>query len=264
MINQRRVEIPNSDGGIIINFTKQKWLEALGKPSYNVPRGTTKFIRTFSHEEFDAELYIQENGCGKHQRVMMVFPKELKDKAPAIAVPFYFPEAMLGFDPATNEVLEPYKDIEMMLHLARRGYITACADAYHLTYIESTKNKRDFTRWQDAADELRRDHPNYSGMGKLFDDTELLLDMLYNDERVDNSRIGIAGHSLGGKMAFYTGCLDDRICAILASDFGIGWDQTNWREDWYWSNIVDNLIAKGMDHTELKLKNQLKTLLLMI
>lgn len=230
---------------------KQKWIDALGKPSDEAPRGKTTLLRTFSHEEFDAELYIQENGFGKHQRVMMVFPKELKEKVPAVAVPYYFPEGMLGFDPETNEQLAPYKDIEIMLHLVRRGYIAASADSFHLTYIESDKDRRDFSRWQDAADELRRDNPNYTGMGKLFDDTELLVDMLYNDERVDNSRIGIAGHSLGGKMAFYTGCLDERICAILASDFGIGWDQTNWRDDWYWSNAVDELIAKGFDHTEL-------------
>ena len=230
---------------------KKKWLDALGNPSCNRSSGNTKLIDKFSHKEFDAELYIQETNCGKNQRVMIVLPKNLKEKAPAIAVPFYFPEAMLGFDPATDQVLEAYKDIEMMLHLVRRGYVTVCADSYHLTYIDSNKNRNDFTRWQDAANQLLRDNPNYSGMGKLFDDTELLVDILYNDTRVDNTKIGIAGHSLGGKMAFYTGCLDDRICAILASDFGIGWDQTNWRDIWYWANQVDKLIANGMDHSAL-------------
>jgi hypothetical protein len=41
------------------------------------------------------------------------------------------------------------------------------------------------------------------------------------------------GHSLGGKMAFYTGALDERIKAIVASDFGIGWRFTNWDDPWY-------------------------------
>lgn len=234
-----------------MNKIKQKWIDALGKPSYDAPSTKAALVCTFSHAEFDAELYIQENGYGNHQRVMMVFPKELKEKAPAVAVPFYFPEAMLGFDPESNEMLDSYRDIEMMLHLVRRGYIVASADSYHLTYIESNKDRSDFTRWQDAANKLMQDNPNYTGMGKLFDDTELLVDMLYNDERVDNDRIGIAGHSLGGKMAFYTGCLDDRICAILASDFGIGWNQTNWRDNWYFGNKVEELIANGMDHTQL-------------
>lgn len=234
-----------------MNSTKQKWLDMLGVPPKSENYGRLELIRTFSHEEFDAELYRQENGEGKFQRVMMLFPKNLTSTAPAAAVPFYFPEAMLGFNPETSEMLDKYKDIEMMLHLVRRGYIVASADSYHLTYIESEKDIEDFSRWQDAADALLKDHPDFTGMGKLYYDTELLIDALYSDARVDKSRIGIAGHSLGGKMAFYAGCLDDRISAILASDFGIGWNQTNWCDDWYWSSRVESFTKEGPDHAEL-------------
>ena len=234
-----------------MNSLKQKWLDMLGTPPKSENYGKSELIRKLSHKEFDAEIYRQENGEGKAQRVMMLFPKELDAPAPAAAVPFYFPEAMLGFNPETDEMLDKYKDIEMMLHLVRRGYIVASADSYHLTYIESEKDIEDFSRWQDAADALLKDYPDFTGMGKLFYDTELLVDLIYKDARVDKSRIGIAGHSLGGKMAFYTGCLDDRISAILASDFGIGWKQTNWHNDWYWSKRVDNFIKEGFDHSEL-------------
>ncbi len=234
-----------------MNSTKQKWLDMLGVPPKSKNYGKLELIKTISHKEFNAEIYRQENGEGKYQRVMVVLPKELKAPAPAAAVPFYFPEAMLGFNPETDEMLDKYKDIEMMLHLVRRGYIVASAEAYHLTYIDSEKDIEDFSRWQDAANALRADFPDFTGMGKLFYDTELLIDVLYNDSRVDKSRIGIAGHSLGGKMAFYAGCLDDRISAILASDFGIGWKQTNWNDDWYWSSRVETFIKEGPDHAEL-------------
>lgn len=234
-----------------MNSTKQKWLDTLGSFTKCSDYGKTTLISTFSYEEFDAELYHQINGDGKYQRTLMVLPKNISAKTPAIAVPFYFPDAMLGFDITTGEILESYKGIEMMLHLVRRGYIVASAESYHLTYINSSKNRSDFTRWQDAANALLKDMPNYTGMGKLFDDTKLLIDLLYNDTRVDNSRIGIAGHSLGGKMAFYSGCLDERICAILASDFGIGWHQSNWGDDWYWSQKLQQMITSGMDHIQL-------------
>lgn len=234
-----------------MNPIRQRWREALGIASDEAPRGELTLMTTFSHAEFDAELYRQDNGAGTYQRVMMVFPKQMKTPLPAVVVPFYFPEAMLGFDPANGEMLENYQGVEMMLHLVRRGYIAASADAYHLTYIESDKARGDFSRWQDAANALRKDHPQWSGIGKLVRDTMLLIDAVAADARVDASRIGIAGHSLGGKMAFYTGCLDDRIQAILASDFGIGWEQTNWRDDWYWGDAVDRLIEAGMDHADL-------------
>lgn len=230
---------------------KRKWLDALGAPSYNKICGRAELIRTFSTEDFDAEWYIQENGEGKNQRVLVLFPKNLVGRAPAVAVPFYFPEALLAYDHATGEELEYYRGLEMMLHLVRRGYVVASADAYHLSYVESDKDRGDFTRWKDAARALRTDHPNYSGVGKLVDDTRLMIDLLCADSRTDSSRIGIAGHSLGGKMAFYTGCLDERVKVILVSDFGIGWHQTNWNDDWYWGNDAARLEAEGFDHSEL-------------
>ena len=230
---------------------KQKWLDAMGSIPKSCNYGKATLINSFLFEDFHGEIYVQENGCGTNQRVIMLFPTEMQKPAPAIAVPFYFPEAMLGSDPISGETLDTSRGIEMMLHLTQRGYVTISAEAFHLTYIKSEKSRGDFTRWQDAADELKRDHPEYTGIGKLFYDTELLIDMLCADSRVDSARIGIAGHSLGGKMAFYTGCLDDRIGAILASDFGIGWNQTNWQDDWYWGGKLEHLISKDMDHAEL-------------
>ena len=234
-----------------MNILKEKWLGALGAPSYNKKYGEAVKVSAFSTDEFDAEWYSQENGESKHQRVLVLFPKNLTGRAPAVAIPFYFPEALLAFDHATLEELEYYKGLEMMLHLVRRGYIVASADAYHLNYIDSNRDRGDFMRWKDAASALRADHPNYSGVGKLVDDTTLMIDLLDKDQRVDSDKIGIAGHSLGGKMAFYTGCLDERIKVILASDFGIGWHQTNWKDEWYWGKDAARLEAEGFDHSEL-------------
>lgn len=230
---------------------RKKWSDALGQIERDADYGKTELIKKISFEEFDGEIYLQNNGGKRVQRTLVLFPKNLEGRAPAIAIPFYFPDALLALDLETGEELEYYKGLEMMLHLVRRGYIVASAEAYHLTYIDSDKDRGDFTRWQDAADALRQDHPNYSGVGKLVDDTKLLIDLLASDSRVDSEKIGIAGHSLGGKMAFYTGCLDDRVRVILASDFGIGWHQTNWHNDWYWGKDAKRLEAEGFDHSEL-------------
>ena len=234
-----------------MNALKKKWLDAIGAPETPTPRGEARLVSTFSLDGLVGEWYTQSTGDGRYQRVLMLLPKALAGKAPAVVVPFYFPEAMLGHDPAMGEELPRYRGLEMMRHLAERGYITVSADAYHLSYIDSEKERGDFSRWQDAADALRRAHPAYRGIGKLVDDTRLLVDLLAVDARVDSARIGIAGHSLGGKMAFYTGCLDDRISAILASDFGIGWHQTNWDADWYWGSALARLEAEGFEHSEL-------------
>ena len=231
--------------------SKEAWLRQIGSPGeYAFERSLTA-VRKFDCEDFDAELYLQANGPGTFQRTMMVFPKNFTGRIPAVVVPFYSPEKMLGFDPATGEILKNYTKISMMRDLARRGYASISADAYHLTYLKSDRDKEDFYRWGDAGNALLCDHPEWSGMGKLIADTELLTDVLCEDCRIDSARIGIAGHSLGGKMAFYAGCLDPRIKVILASDFGFCWNNSNWHEVWYWGRKLEKLKQLGMDHSSL-------------
>ena len=230
---------------------RQAWLDVLGVPAFGQEKSALTPLCIYEYPAYTLELYSQLLQDGTHQRVMIALPKNVTFPAPAVAVPFYYPEAMLGFDPATGETLAYFAGIEMMAHLAKRGYITACADAYHLTYPQSDKPRDDFTRWRDAASALYRDHPQWSGMGKLVSDTVRLIDALEAHASVDASRIAIAGHSLGGKMAFYTGCLDGRIRAILASDFGFGWEQSNWDDPWYWNGRVQALREQGFDHKAL-------------
>ena len=212
------------------------------------------------------ECYEQANGPKTSQRVMMALPEGASGRLPAVVVPFYFPEAMLGFNPvdgsncvtglvdhATN--LAYYASITYMSDLARRGYAAISADAYYLTYAKEGRPKSDWGKWGHAGRALTRDWPDWTGIGKLVFDTRLLVDMLVADDRVDASRIGILGHSLGGKMSFYTGCLDKRIKVIVASDFGIGWDQINWQDVWYWGGrtaSAGDASGGGRHHGEIR------------
>lgn len=234
-----------------MNDLMERWLDMLGQPADYGYEPFFELTKRVAHTEFDGELYRQANGPGTFHRVLMVFPKKLSGPVPAVVVPFYFPEAMLGFELDSGEALPFYAGIEMMLHLVRRGFAAISADAYHLTYRSSTRDRGDFLRWKEAASALLEDHPGWTGIGKLTADTRLLVDALCNDPRIDASHIGIAGHSLGGKMAFYAGCFDPRIKAILASDFGFGWEQSNWDECWYWGTKINELKAAGMDHSQL-------------
>jgi pimeloyl-ACP methyl ester carboxylesterase len=138
-----------------------------------------------------------------------------------------------------------------MYDLVKRGYITASAEAYYLTYTKKDEPLPSRGSWSSAGRSLVSDYPSWTGIGKLAFDTRLLTDFVSSHERVDADRIGIIGHSLGGKMAFYAGCLDPRIKVIVASDFGIGWDQTNWSDIWYWGDKLKELKRKGMDHSGL-------------
>jgi len=234
-----------------MNDLMERWLGMIGQPANYQYQSSFELTRRVTHAEFDGELFRQANGPGTFQRVLMVLPKTLSGLLPAVVVPFYFPEGMLGFELDTGEALPNFAGIEMMLHLVRRGFAAISADSYHLTYRASMRDRGDFLRWKEMGTALLQDHPGWTGIGKLTADTRLLVDALCNDPRIDARHIGIAGHSLGGKMAFYAGCLDPRIKAILASDFGFGWEQSNWDECWYWGDKIHELKAAGMDHSQL-------------
>ena len=235
-----------------------EWKEQIGTPDhYDFPR-ERKLVKRLSSEECECELYLQSNGIRPDgtvtfQRLVLAFPKQFEGTLPAVAVPFYYPEAALGFEIETGNILSQFANNTTMLDIVRHGYIAASADAYHLTYVEKElrDDSQDFARWEIASEALNAEHPEWSGIGKLVADTKLVIDALEEDPRVDADRIGIAGHSLGGKMAFYTGCLDERVKVILASDFGFCWEQTNWDAPWYWGNKLQTLKEIGLEHTSL-------------
>ncbi len=238
------------------------WGEYVDAPaSYAAFPRRVERVAAYRCHDFDVEEYRQANGPGTFQRVMLAVPRGASGLMPAVAAPFYFPEATLGFDPKTGGVESPlapartnltyYAEVAYLSDLARRGYMAASAEAYHLTYDPRNAPVDAWAKWGHAGRKLLRDHPSWTGIGKLTFDTRLLVDLLCADPRVDTNRIGIIGHSLGGKMAFYAGCLDPRIKVIVASDFGIGWDQTNWQDAWYWGEKLKEVRAKGMDHAGL-------------
>ena len=217
--------------------------------------------------DFDVEVYSQRNGPDTHQRVMMAVPRGLKGKAPCVIAPFYFPEAMLGFNPKDESLesdLAPegtnltfYAGISYMSDLTRRGYVTISADAYHLTYRNHVCSwwaavlGCSGSPWRRVGCALKEDWPQWTGVGKLTFDTRLLVDFAAADPRVDISRVGMIGHSLGGKMAFYAGMTDDRVKVVVASDFGLGWAQTNWGDCWYFGDKLAKMRAQGFSNVDL-------------
>jgi dienelactone hydrolase len=98
--------------------------------------------------------------------------------------------------------------------------------------------------------------------------------LLANLPEVDSTRIGIVGHSFGGKWAMFASCLFDKFACAVWSDPGIVFDNTkgniNYWEPWYlgyspkpWrergliteqnpaAGLYPKLIAEGYDLHEL-------------
>ena len=160
----------------------------MGHPAHALWEKAPQLVSVCERDAYSVETYLCRNGEGCKEKILLTIPKNCKG-APVAVIPFYFPEAMLGFDPESGDTVDGYGNIHMMHQLALRGFITVSAEAYHLTYLDTGKEKRDFSRWQDAADALLKDHPTWSGIGKLVYDTRRLIDFVADDPRADASRI---------------------------------------------------------------------------
>jgi pimeloyl-ACP methyl ester carboxylesterase len=123
--------------------------------------------------------------------------------------------------------------IQFGRHLVQQGYVVVCTEAFPFNTVPEPQKDEGFAWWQTAAEKLLRDNPNWTGIAKLAWDTRRATDLLLNQPDIDKDRVVVMGHSLGGKMAFYAGVLDERIKAIIGSDFGMGWSFTNWDAPWY-------------------------------
>ena len=234
-----------------------RWEQALGVPtqSSHLEVHQSEVLEVFVTPEFKGTVFRQRTGPESWQRILLMEPLRLKGKTSGVVVPFYDPDRMCGYDLKTKAKLGPERNTTFFgLHLVQQGYVVAAVEAYPfnlLTPAEQVASKGGMGVWRDAAAKLAKQHPQWTGMGKLTHDTRLAAEVLRGHEAVDSTRIAVMGHSLGGKMAFYAGCLDPRFKAVVASDFGIAWDSTNWGDAWYFGSKLKAIRADGLSHEQL-------------
>lgn len=214
---------------------KSQWQAVLGISSLNAYDPTPKIVRTFDHPTYQGTVFKQPTSPTTSQILLLMKPKHpLPTPHPGMVIPFYNPDRMVGLNMDTLEPLsEESPLIQFGRHLVEQGYEVICTEAFPYNTVPQPKKNAGFAWWQLGAEKLLLDNPNWTGMAKLAYDTSRALDLLLEQPNIDAHRVGVMGHSLGGKMSFYAGCLDDRFKLIIGSDFGMGWSFTNWDAPWY-------------------------------
>jgi hypothetical protein len=139
--------------------------------------------------------------------------------SPAVFVPFYEAETSVG----QKEKGQPL--LAFGYELAKRGFVTL-----------SVGSPRDdaWTPQVPRAGEGRRVLQPLSYLAYIAANGYQALASL---PEVDPARVGIVGHSYGGKWAMFGSCLYDKYAAAAWSDGGIVWDESrsnvNFWEPWY-------------------------------
>lgn len=197
---ERRVEI------------RSAWEEALGSWPPRLERPVLEVLSTERREGFTQQkvrlpLSAEVPGTG------YVLIPDGKGPFPAVLVVFYDPETSVGLRPD-----RPGRDFARQL--TRRGMVTLAlgtpgGDAWKPDLGTATCQPLSFHAYVAAnAWTVLAGHP-----------------------QVDARRIGVTGHSYGGKWALFAAALEDRFAAVAVSDPGVVFDETrpnvNYWEPWY-------------------------------
>ena len=247
------VELPDDPTPDEIESLRRRWGFWMNPPEGYVFKREYHLVKRYSYTHYDAELYLQRNGPDEWQwqRVVKVFPKKIDRPLPAVAIPYYYVEGMLGHElDDESAVLEKYVEVAQAAQLARRGYMAITCDLSHQNYVKYVvpKPRDHWHRFHDMAYKLADDWPMWNSHSHRVFVARLMLDLLGDDPRVDKSRIGMTGHSLGGQTCFHAGCMDPRVKAIMASDFAFNFDQSCWDILHYLAGKLSAIRADGLEN----------------
>ena len=249
-------ELPEDPTPDEIADLRRRWGFWLDAPESYAFKKEYKLVKKYSYQRYNAELYLQKNGPEdwQWQRVLKVFPKNITKPIPAVGIPFYYVEAMLGHElDDESSKLEHFVEIAQASQLAKRGYMAITCDLSHQNYVKYDKPpaRDSWWRFRDMSLKLADDYPMWNPHAHRVYVTQLMFDLLEDDSRVDKSRIGITGHSLGGQTCFYAGCLDPRVKAIMASDFAFNFSQSCWDVLHYWCGKLPTVRGGGLENYSL-------------
>jgi len=180
------------------------WPELVGKPKLEYLEKERRDNLTQHHVKIEV-------APGKLTDDAYLLVPDGKGPFPAVVVVFY--------DAATGVGRGKSPQRDFALQLARRGFVALSLGSSPETYYPDKKSCQ-LQPLSYHALEAAHCHS-----------------ILANLEQVDPRRIGIVGHSYGGKWAMFASCLYDKFACAVWSDGGIVFDEkrsnVNYWERWY-------------------------------
>ena len=235
---------------------KNRWHEMMGEWPPLIGNQQFEIIESEERENFIQHKVRFFWLPGEQTQGYLLIPKGEGEKAAVITL-FYEPETAVGMGNSTHR--------DFAYQLARRGFITLSIGT-----TETTRNKT-YSLYYPSIENAQVQPLSLLGYAAAN-----AWHVLANTENVDSTRIGVAGHSYGGKWAMFASCLFEKFACAVWSDPGIVFDDTkgsnvNYWEPWYlgyypppWTNtwrktgdldsargLYPRLIEEGYDLHEL-------------
>ncbi len=192
----------------------QYWLKTTGPWPEILEGGKCAVVKEERRENFTQQRVKLETAPGQTSEGWMLIP-DGDGPFPAVLVVFYEPETSVGLNADEKHRFRDYA-----LQLTRRGFVTLSigspgGDARNPALGEAVCQPLSFHAYVAAN----------------------CWHALANHPKVDRNRIGVVGHSYGGKWAMFAGALWEKFACVAVSDPGIVWDESrpnvNYWEPWY-------------------------------
>jgi dienelactone hydrolase len=163
----------------------------------------------------------------------LLIPDGSDERRPAVITVYYEPETLIGFGKEQRDFAPA---------LARRGFVTMA-----LGTREASAAKTYSIYWPslEAAEVQPLSMLAYAAANAW--------QVLAARPEVDARRIGIVGHSFGGKWAMFASCLYEKFACAAWSDPGIVFDErdsVNYWEPWYLGYHAPPWRTRGMPSVE--------------
>jgi hypothetical protein len=187
------------------------WNKIMGTWPALIDKPKIEYVSSTHRENFTQHKIRVEIAVGQMDDGYLLMP-DGTGPFPAVFVPFYDAETSIGLGKA------PLRDFAFQL--SKRGFVTLSIGS---PGGDARKPDLDGHVLQPLS------YLGYVGAN--------CYNALASLPAVDAKRVGVVGHSYGGKWAMFSSCLCDKYAAAAWSDAGIVWDEpranVNYWEPWY-------------------------------
>jgi hypothetical protein len=185
------------------------WLHELGAWPPLVEKPALRILESDSRADYTQHKVEVQTGPGDMREAGYLLVPPGAGPFPAVLIVFYEPETSIG--EGENKLLAFGRD------LALRGFVTLSIGGPNLPPTEEGATAQPLSLMAYVAANCHS--------------------ALAQRPEVDSERIGIMGHSYGGKWAMFASCLYDQFACAVWSDPGIVFDEdranVNYWEPWY-------------------------------
>ncbi|MGI6573870.1 MAG: prolyl oligopeptidase family serine peptidase [Fermentimonas sp.] len=196
---------------------RDKWMEMMGEWPAILINQTFEIIATEKREDF-TQHRVRFYWTPNEQTEGYLLIPDGEGEKPAVITLFYEPETAIG---------DGKPDRDFAYQLTKRGFVTLS-----LGTTKTTLN-RTFSIYYPGIE-----NATLQPLSALAYAAANALEVLAKVREVDPDRIGVMGHSYGGKWAMFAACLYPKFACAVWSDPGIVFDESkgsnvNYWEPWY-------------------------------